>query len=253
MAFGVVLLALVRRLDHRMAGLRRRVRPRRDRGDAALAFMLTSTPVPVLRVVRNHHDRRVRRRVARRRPPRRRARPRPPSETQRERAARERADDADHRHSGQLPGSHGAREQTLEGPHHRLRADRHRAGGRVRLRRHAGLQGDARGGRDVRPRQLEPGDDHDRRGRRRRRLHRAARPSRSSTRIIERERPDGLLPTLGGQTGLNLAVALARRGRAREVQRAPARHAARDDAQGRGPRAVPAAARRDRRADADSR
>jgi len=28
-------------------------------------------------------------------------------------------------------------------------------------------------------------------------------------RIIERERPDGLLPTLGGQTGLNLAVELA--------------------------------------------
>ncbi|MBI4498802.1 MAG: carbamoyl phosphate synthase large subunit, partial [Chloroflexi bacterium] len=29
------------------------------------------------------------------------------------------------------------------------------------------------------------------------------------TRIIARERPDGLLPTLGGQTGLNLAVDLA--------------------------------------------
>src|SRR5581483_6331615 len=28
-------------------------------------------------------------------------------------------------------------------------------------------------------------------------------------RVIARERPDGLLPTLGGQTGLNLAVALA--------------------------------------------
>src|SRR3989304_5910591 len=28
-------------------------------------------------------------------------------------------------------------------------------------------------------------------------------------RIIERERPDGLLPPLGGQPGLNLAVALA--------------------------------------------
>src|SRR4030081_1826604 len=28
-------------------------------------------------------------------------------------------------------------------------------------------------------------------------------------RIIAKERPDGLLPTLGGQTGLNLAVALA--------------------------------------------
>src|SRR5688500_6160294 len=32
------------------------------------------------------------------------------------------------------------------------------------------------------------------------------------TRIIARERPDGLLPTLGGQTGLNLAVELADRG-----------------------------------------
>jgi len=31
-------------------------------------------------------------------------------------------------------------------------------------------------------------------------------------RIIERDRPDALLPTLGGQTALNLAVALARRG-----------------------------------------
>ncbi|MDD5122879.1 MAG: carbamoyl-phosphate synthase large subunit, partial [Dehalococcoidales bacterium] len=32
------------------------------------------------------------------------------------------------------------------------------------------------------------------------------------TRIIERERPDGLLPTLGGQTGLNLAMELADQG-----------------------------------------
>ena len=31
-------------------------------------------------------------------------------------------------------------------------------------------------------------------------------------RIIERERPDGILPTLGGQTGLNLAVELAQVG-----------------------------------------
>ncbi|GMV98919.1 MAG: carbamoyl-phosphate synthase large chain [Candidatus Hydrogenedentota bacterium] len=31
-------------------------------------------------------------------------------------------------------------------------------------------------------------------------------------RIIERERPDAVLPTVGGQTGLNLAVALAERG-----------------------------------------
>src|SRR3989339_224747 len=31
-------------------------------------------------------------------------------------------------------------------------------------------------------------------------------------RIIQRERPEGLLPTLGGQTGLNLAVDLAEAG-----------------------------------------
>ncbi|MBC9785328.1 carbamoyl-phosphate synthase (glutamine-hydrolyzing) large subunit [Heliobacterium chlorum] len=34
----------------------------------------------------------------------------------------------------------------------------------------------------------------------------------SLTRIIDQERPDGLLPTLGGQTGLNLAVALSQAG-----------------------------------------
>ncbi len=34
----------------------------------------------------------------------------------------------------------------------------------------------------------------------------------SLTRIIERERPDALLPTLGGQTALNLAIELATAG-----------------------------------------
>ena len=61
-----------------------------------------------------------------------------------------------------------------EGAGHRLRADRHRPGGGVRLRRHAGLPRAARGGRQDRPGQLQPGDDHDRRGHGRRRLHRAA-------------------------------------------------------------------------------
>ena len=32
------------------------------------------------------------------------------------------------------------------------------------------------------------------------------------TQVIRKERPDGLLPTLGGQTGLNLAVELAKEG-----------------------------------------
>ena len=51
-----------------------------------------------------------------------------------------------------------------EDPHHRLRADRDRAGRRVRLLRHAGVQGADGGGLRGRPRQLEPGDDHDRPG-----------------------------------------------------------------------------------------
>ena len=58
-------------------------------------------------------------------------------------------------------------------PGHRLRADRHRAGLRVRLLRHPGLPGAARGGPAGRPGQLQPGDDHDRPGVRRRDLHRA--------------------------------------------------------------------------------
>ena len=33
-----------------------------------------------------------------------------------------------------------------------------------------------------------------------------------ASRVIDRERPDGLLPTLGGQTGLNLATQLAEAG-----------------------------------------
>src|ERR1700712_3153145 len=33
-----------------------------------------------------------------------------------------------------------------------------------------------------------------------------------ASRVIARERPDGLLPTLGGQTGLNLATQLAEAG-----------------------------------------
>ena len=37
--------------------------------------------------------------------------------------------------------------------------------------------------------------------------------------IIEAERPDALLPTLGGQTGLNLAMDLAPARRAGEVRR----------------------------------
>ena len=58
------------------------------------------------------------------------------------------------------------------------------------------------------------------------------------TRIIERERPDGLLPTLGGQTGLNLAVALADAGVLESTTSGLARHAHRDHPQRRRPRAL---------------
>ena len=47
-------------------------------------------------------------------------------------------------------------------------------------------------------------------------------------RIIQREQPDGLLPTLGGQTGLNLAVALSDAGGAGTLQRPAAGNAAGD-------------------------
>ena len=61
-------------------------------------------------------------------------------------------------------------------PGHRLRPDRDRPGLRVRLLRHPGLPGAARGGSAGQPDQLQPGDDHDRPGVRRRDLHRADHP-----------------------------------------------------------------------------
>ena len=95
------------------------------------------------------------------------------------------------------------------GARHRLGPDRHRPGVRVRLLRHAGVPGAARGGLPGHPRQLQPGDDHDRPGLRRPHLRRAADGDVLAA-IIERERPDAVLPTLGGQTGLNLAMELSR-------------------------------------------
>ena len=56
----------------------------------------------------------------------------------------------------------------------RFGTDRDRPGVRVRLLRHAGVQGAQAGGVSRRARQLEPGDDHDRPGVRRPDLHRAA-------------------------------------------------------------------------------
>ena len=64
--------------------------------------------------------------------------------------------------------------------------------------------------------------------------------------VIAREKPEGLLAGLGGQTALNLAMALAEAG---VLERHDVRllgHAARGDPDGRGPRGVPRPARPDR-------
>ena len=93
-----------------------------------------------------------------------------------------------------------------EDPPDRLRADRDRAGGRVRLLRRAGLQGPARGGLRGRARQLQPGDDHDRPGVRHRTYvepllpspvaadHRAGAPRRAAA---DARRPDRAQPRDG--------------------------------------------------------
>ena len=65
------------------------------------------------------------------------------------------------------------REDLQVGAGDRVRADRDRAGLRVRLLRHPGLPGAPAGGHPGQPGQLQPGDDHDRPGVRRRHLRRA--------------------------------------------------------------------------------
>jgi carbamoyl-phosphate synthase large subunit len=63
-----------------------------------------------------------------------------------------------------------------------------------------------------RPGQLQPGDDHDRSRAGRRHLCRADHARPIVAKIIEKERPDALLPTMGGQTALNTALALRKDG-----------------------------------------
>ena len=55
--------------------------------------------------------------------------------------------------------------------------------------------------------------------------------------VIARERPDALLPTLGGQTGLNLAMKLHEVGRARALRRGDDRRRRHGHRHRRGPRA----------------
>ena len=65
----------------------------------------------------------------------------------------------------------------------------------------------------------------------------------SVERILERERPEGILAGLGGQTALNLAVDVAHAGPAGAVRDAAAGHVDRGHRDGRGPGALPGPAR----------
>ena len=58
------------------------------------------------------------------------------------------------------------------------------------------------------------------------------------TAIIEKERPDALLSTVGGQTGLNRSVELAEAGCSRKIRRRADRREARGHQESRGPAAV---------------
>ena len=124
-------------------------------------------------------------------------------------------------------------------PDHRRRADRDRAGVRIRLFRGAGVQGVEGRGLPDRAGQFEPGDDHDRPGTGRRHLYRADHPGHRRADHRPRAAPIALLPTMGGQTALNTAMALARSGVARALRGRADRRQRRGDRQGRGPPAVP--------------
>ena len=72
-------------------------------------------------------------------------------------------------------------------------------------------------------------------------------------RILEIERPDAVLPTLGGQTALNCAIALAESGVLEQARHPADRRAARLDPDGRGPLPIQRGDDRDRARDAASR
>ena len=57
--------------------------------------------------------------------------------------------------------------------------------------------------------------------------------------ILERERPDALLPTMGGQTALNTAMALVENGTLERLRRRADRRQRAFDRHGRRPQAVP--------------
>ena len=123
-------------------------------------------------------------------------------------------------------------------PHHRRGAHRHRAGLRVRLFRHPGLQGPEGRGLPHRPRQLQSGHYHDRPGAGGRDLHRAhhARDRRQDHRAGASRCP---APHHGRADRAEYGARPRQAGRARQVRRRDDRRQGAGHRHGRRPSAVP--------------
>ena len=103
------------------------------------------------------------------------------------------------------------REDIREHLYLRFWPDRHRTGLRVRLLGNPGHSRTQVRGLSSCPHQLEPGDDHDRSGVGRCHVHRATDTGFRRQGLRERSVQTRILPTMGGQTGLNLAQDMVRR------------------------------------------
>ena len=113
---------------------------------------------------------------------------------------------------------HAQARRHQEDAHHRLRTHHHRPGVRVRLLRHPGLQGPAQLGYEVvlvnsNPATIMTDPEHGGR------TYIEPLNAQRLEQIIAKERPDALLPNLGGQTGLNLRRRPGQAGRAGQVRR----------------------------------
>ena len=131
-----------------------------------------------------------------------------------------------------------ARRDLVSGNRDRLRADRDRAGLRVRLRRLPGAEGVARGRLPHDRRQLESGHDHDRSRLRRSDVHRAAGYRGCGRRPPARASRCSAADARWSDWRLNLAVALAEHGILDELGVELIGAPTDDPARG-GPRALP--------------
>ena len=151
-------------------------------------------------------------------------------------------------------GSNAQTDRHLLDPDHRRGSDRHRPGLRVRLFRHAGLQGAQGGGLSGRSGQFQSGDHHDRPGFGGRDLYRAdhAGDRRQDHRegALRRSRRLRAAADHGRADRAQHRAVAAQNGRAGKIRRHHDRRHRRRHRQGRRPRAVPRGDDQDRARDA---